>query len=134
MLGDLETERLSIADHAAPGCHRQTEAGDWLDGRDGRNIEKGAAAPLRNHMRDHGTRHTHDVHQVLLDSLCPGRVVEAHELPERRRTVVIDQNIDTAEARNRCLHDADAVAGTPTVCRNPNDLRTRFRTKLLGGL
>src|SRR5262245_33033079 len=61
VLGDFQAQGLGIADNAGPGCNRQAETGDRLDGGNGRNIEDGAATVLRDHPRDCGARHAHDV-------------------------------------------------------------------------
>src|SRR5262249_54761641 len=101
---------------------------------DGGNVENGPPAPLRDHVRNGGAAHADDVHQVLLDGLGPGRVIEADELAQGRRAIVVDEDIDAAEAVDSRLDDPGAILGTAAIRGNRHDPGAGFLPKLLCGL
>src|SRR5450631_3127978 len=63
------------------------------------------------------TRQAHHAHQISLDRAFPRRVVELRDQSQRRRTVVVDQDIQTTEVLTCTCDNSLAVGGGPNVGR-----------------
>ena len=128
----LQRQRLREADHAGPGRHRQREPRDRLDRGNRRDVENRAAA-ARLHRRHRLARHAYDVHQVLLDRLGPGGVVERQRRTERRRPVVVDQDVDAAEFVAHPCPDARTVFRPAAVRLHRHHVRAGLAADAIGG-
>ena len=100
--GELERQRLGVTDDRVPGGDGKAETGDRLNCRNRCDVEYAAAA-ARLHVWHRRPAHAHHVHQIALDRLLPRAVVEREQVAQRRRAVVVDENIDPAVMPRRFL-------------------------------
>jgi hypothetical protein len=68
-----------------------------------------------------------------LPGLVPGRVVEAHQLAERRRAVIVDEDVEPAEMRQRLRNDALAIRGPADIGRDGENAPAGLLADALGG-
>ena len=122
---ELARQGLGEADDAGPGGDREAEARDGFDRRQRRDVDD-AARTAGLHVGDGGADAAHDAHEVLIDRPAPRMVVEVGEGAERRRAVVVDQDVDAAEPGHGLVDDAKAVFRSADIPLHRDDLAPRL--------
>ena len=128
----LQRQCLCVTQHTRPGRNRQTQSRQRLPCRHRSDVDDAPAA--RSFHVGHGLPdHADDAVEILFYRFLPGDIVEFFDRAERRRAVVVHQDIYAAKDFDRVFHHPDTILGAPYIRCDGEHARACFRADHFGG-